>query len=595
VGTRVEAYGYGDSHGNDANGCMTGVGSLVLDWDANDHLAVADLSGGGTAWYAYDASGRRVRKVVDDQNGNPRSETIYVGTYEVRRTFGGNASTRESLHVMDDTRRIALIESESGAASVLRYELGDHLGSSAVELDGAAALISYEEYHPFGTSAFQAGRSVAEVSLKRYRFTGSERDEETGFDYHRSRYCAPWLGRWVSADPAGLVDGPNLYRYARNNPVRLTDPNGTDPPRVDQSSPRVTPILTDIEPTGVSGNFQFHDLLSSDRSVSGSGVLGLRARTGLLLDVPQLNLHTSGWAFGAATVGVDTSLGRAGVIAQGGLLLGDLNGFNLGIVGSGSLRTTVPGRIPLGSVADTLTAGLPTAEGNLRLHGELATGSTSLLRFDAVGSLANGAFNGQLDGTTILNVGRLHASVSGHVDPGGSVTLDSAQLRASATVPGLSVTANARGVGDGRGGLNVTADASVRLFGLQSIRAQGTGNVSASGASLAGTFSGPGPLFSSYITGDFNLNTRGGNTVNATVLGLGYTPGITLAGPASPPPGSGLGSPRTPWQPSGLSIGATRFNYSQGNLNYLSVGLFPDLSSNLFSNVRVGAVFSTSF
>ena len=64
--------------------------------------------------------------------------------------------------------------------------------------------------------------------MKRYRFTGKERDEETGLDYHGARYYAPWLGRWSSADPKGMVDGPNLYRYARDNPVVLTDPGGTD-------------------------------------------------------------------------------------------------------------------------------------------------------------------------------------------------------------------------------------------------------------------------------------------------------------------------------------------------------------------------------
>ena len=133
-------------------------------------------------------------------------------------------------------RRVALVESltvddSAPIASPVptpRYQFGNNLGSVALELDGSGGLISYEEYTPYGSSCFQAGRSAAEVSLKRYRYTGRERDAETGFGYHGARYYAPWLGRWVACDPAGLVDGPNLYQYARSNPCRMADPSGTE-------------------------------------------------------------------------------------------------------------------------------------------------------------------------------------------------------------------------------------------------------------------------------------------------------------------------------------------------------------------------------
>ncbi|HEY5741738.1 MAG TPA: SpvB/TcaC N-terminal domain-containing protein [Terrimicrobiaceae bacterium] len=59
-----------------------------------------------------------------------------------------------------------------------------------------------------------------------YRYTSKERNEETGFYYHGSRYYAPWLGRWTNADPAGLADGLNVYRYVHNNPSQLSDPTG---------------------------------------------------------------------------------------------------------------------------------------------------------------------------------------------------------------------------------------------------------------------------------------------------------------------------------------------------------------------------------
>ncbi|MCC6527424.1 MAG: RHS repeat-associated core domain-containing protein [Polyangiaceae bacterium] len=84
----------------------------------------------------------------------------------------------------------------------------------------------FEEYHPFGTTSYHAWDSSAEVSAKRYRYTGKERDEETGLAYHGARYYCPWLGRWTSADPAGLVDGPNLYGYCRGDPIRGSDPSG---------------------------------------------------------------------------------------------------------------------------------------------------------------------------------------------------------------------------------------------------------------------------------------------------------------------------------------------------------------------------------
>ena len=89
-------------------------------------------------------------------------------------------------------------------------------------------MLSYEEYTPFGSAAYQAVASQLQTP-KRYRFAGKERDEESGLYYQRARYYAPWLGRWTSADPAGTIDGPNLYRYVRNNPVALTDPSGTQP------------------------------------------------------------------------------------------------------------------------------------------------------------------------------------------------------------------------------------------------------------------------------------------------------------------------------------------------------------------------------
>jgi RHS repeat-associated protein len=224
-----ERYTY-DDHGN-----MTVMPHLpTLRWDFEDQLTQVDLQGGGTAYYVYDAAGQRVRKVIE-RNGATVEERIYLGGYEVYRKRQGGVLQleRQTLHIMDDKQRIALVETrtqgnDGSPPQLFRYQFGNHLGSASLELDDEAKIISYEEYFPYGSTSYQAVHTSLEKNPKRYRYTGMERDEESGLEYHSARYYAPWLGRWTSTDPAGLVDGLDLYSFARNSPVNLRDVSGTD-------------------------------------------------------------------------------------------------------------------------------------------------------------------------------------------------------------------------------------------------------------------------------------------------------------------------------------------------------------------------------
>lgn len=216
-----------DLHGN-----MTAMPHLDrMDWDFADRLRIVER-GTMRMINVYDASGVRVRKVVEKNNGNVIEERQYLGAVEYDLRHNGTETpdrVRETVHVMDDETRIALVETDleaSAPAPLILYQFSDHLGSVSLELNEAAAFISYEEYYPYGATSFQSGRNAAEVSLKRYRFTGMERDEETGLALHGARYYAPWLGRWTAADPAGLVDGPNLYRHVSGNPIGYKDQEG---------------------------------------------------------------------------------------------------------------------------------------------------------------------------------------------------------------------------------------------------------------------------------------------------------------------------------------------------------------------------------
>lgn len=246
VGTTVEAYTY------DANGNIASMPHLSsMSWDFRNQLRstasqVVVAGGVQTTWYRYDADKNRAVKARTGSDGGMLSERVYLGSFERYREYAPDANIsleRLTLRISDGARHLVLVETTTADTSqhgpmpppTTRYQLGDRVDSACVELDQHAAVISYEEYFPFGSTSFQAGRSQAEVSLKRYRYTGKERDEETGFSYHGARYYAAWLGRWTSCDPAGLVAGTGVYTYVRNNPLHLSDPAGTDP--VDPAEP----------------------------------------------------------------------------------------------------------------------------------------------------------------------------------------------------------------------------------------------------------------------------------------------------------------------------------------------------------------------
>ncbi len=260
--SRTTVSGVTEPYTHDEHGNMTSMPHLTLmQWDFRDQLSATSRQAVNTGtpettYYTYDGAGERVRKVTERQNGSRKEERLYLGGFEVYHEFTANGTTialeRETLHVTDDKQRIALVEtrsqgSDGSPAQLIRYQFGNHLGSASLELDDNAGVISYEEYTPYGSTAYQAVGSQTETA-KRYRYTGKERDEESGLHYHGARYSAAWLGGWLNADPIGLEDGVNLFRYCSNNPIVLLDANGMqakgtdDPPKTPKPHDGESPV-----------------------------------------------------------------------------------------------------------------------------------------------------------------------------------------------------------------------------------------------------------------------------------------------------------------------------------------------------------------
>jgi RHS repeat-associated protein len=118
----------------------------------------------------------------------------------------------------------------TAAAPTVEYYHVDAVGSVRAVTDKDGNVVRRHDYFPFGDGPVEVAPGTDPV-----RFTGKERDVETGLDYFGARYYASRSGRFTTVDPAldieqALVDPQlwNRYTYVRNNPFRFVDPDGRD-------------------------------------------------------------------------------------------------------------------------------------------------------------------------------------------------------------------------------------------------------------------------------------------------------------------------------------------------------------------------------
>jgi insecticidal toxin complex protein TccC len=188
-------------------------------------------------YYQYDAGGLRVVKETLQQarTVSHRETVVYLPGLEYRRCRQGKDTTESLAVILAGEVQVLHWDQEHEVPSGMtngsaRYSLSGATGMNAMVLDEKGNIISAEEYFPYGGSAWRASSSAVETRYRTHRYSGKERDA-TGLYYYGYRYYQPWAGRWLSADPAGTVDGLNLYRMVRNNPITLSDPDGLAPVR----------------------------------------------------------------------------------------------------------------------------------------------------------------------------------------------------------------------------------------------------------------------------------------------------------------------------------------------------------------------------
>lgn len=277
---------------HDENGNLKDDGVLLFTHDAfNRLIEVRQKSSGLTiAVYGYDASNRRVKKVVTNSGAlNGTARFLWDGWQEIEERSGSDAVLAEYVYGSAIDEILTM-----NRAGQTYYYHDDSLGSIEALTNGAQAIVERTTYDAYGApqftdASFNPTGNISSVGNP-FLFTAQRLDPETGLYYYRNRYYNSSTGRFIERDPMGYAAGSlGLYEYVGNDAINRTDAMGLDESgqaRLDRKSmeqlqlalaaknmtPEQTQKITDaaVEKAG-SGQGELFSTLKSPKPGSGAG------------------------------------------------------------------------------------------------------------------------------------------------------------------------------------------------------------------------------------------------------------------------------------------------------------------------------------
>jgi RHS repeat-associated protein len=215
---------YYDTAGNLTQ--VTGMLPATYSYDGLSELLTASTPQGSAA-YIYDGDGQRVAKAPIGQPTQPYKLYWYGGGASPLDESDGSGNI-SAEYIFFGGKRIARRDS-SGHVD---YYFEDHLGTSRIVTDSSGNPLDDSDFYPFGGE-----RPYLSSSGNTYKFTGKERDSESGLDNFGARFDSSAIGRFLTADwsatpqpvPYAKLDTPqslNLYSYTQNSPVTNLDGDG---------------------------------------------------------------------------------------------------------------------------------------------------------------------------------------------------------------------------------------------------------------------------------------------------------------------------------------------------------------------------------
>ena len=185
-------------------------------YDALDRLVSVNQNGQFTT-YTYDPFNRRLTR-------KNREEVKFIYQNQEEIGLWAEGCIKE-LRILDHRKMTIAIELENE----LYLPIQDILGNIVCIHNAQGKLIEHYRYTAFGESIIldPQNQVIAESIAKNpWQYSNKRRDAESGFIAFGLRYYDPGLGRWICPDPAGSIDGPNLYAYVHNNPLTFRDDYG---------------------------------------------------------------------------------------------------------------------------------------------------------------------------------------------------------------------------------------------------------------------------------------------------------------------------------------------------------------------------------
>ncbi len=238
-----------DANGNMASGSLTSqpAASVTMVYNAwNQLVSVSNAAGQVIAQYTYNAMGYRITETYPQGgNGIAAGTTLniyYDSSWQAieTRTDGTASSNVTSQTVWSAAYINAVVLQDTYSAGVIQpnsrlYFLQDANWNTTAIVGLSRSswqVIQRYVYSPYGTvTTLDAGwmpQGTPPGISNLYQ--GMALDPVTGLYYARNRNYSPSLGRWISQDPAGYINGANTYQFVMSNPVGNVDPWGTGTP-----------------------------------------------------------------------------------------------------------------------------------------------------------------------------------------------------------------------------------------------------------------------------------------------------------------------------------------------------------------------------